>query len=265
MQAETNSITLTVSPGGLATVLLSQPERGNPIDGAFCREFRNVMNHLTTLPALRAVLIRAQGKHFSFGGDVKSFGEHAGKLPARICEWTSDLHMGLARAWRLPVPVIAEVQGWAMGGSVGLLAGADLVIASQSSRFGSAFAQLGFSCDSGTTVTLSMRMGAARARRFTLLAEVLSSADALACGLVDEVVADAELEARALAVAEKLAGGPTLAYGEVKRLFLRFGAAQMEAQMEDEAQTLTRIAASGDAQEAIAAFLQKRPPVFSGK
>lgn len=264
MHTENTAIKLVTSPGGLATVVLSQAARGNPIDGAFCREFKQLMYRLWNQPGLRAVLIRAEGKNFSVGGDVKSFCANAAELPERIHEWTGDLHMGLARAWHLPVPVVVEVQGWAMGGAVALLAGADFVVAGASSRFGSAFAQIGFSCDSGTSVTLSMRMGAARAKRFTMLAEVLGSAQAMACGLIDEVVPDADLESRALALAQQLASGPTLAYGEIKRLFLRAGTAQMEAQMEDEAQTLARIAGSADAQGAIAAFMEKRQPTFSG-
>jgi 2-(1,2-epoxy-1,2-dihydrophenyl)acetyl-CoA isomerase len=245
-------------------MVLSQAERGNPMDGNFCREFREIVNQLCTLKPLRAVLIRAEGKNFSVGGDIKSFSASALQLPELIYQWTSDFHMGLARALHLPVPVVVRVQGWAMGGAVALLAGADIVVAGESSRFGSGFAQIGFSCDSGTSVTLSMRMGAARARRFTLLAEVLSSTDAKACGLVDEVVPDADLESRALMVAEQMASGPTVAFGEIKRLFLRAGAAQMEAQLEDEAQTLARVARSADAQGAVTAFVEKRKYVFIG-
>lgn len=264
MQTTSQAIRLETSPSGLATIVLSQAERGNPIDGDFCRDFREIMNRLWTLKPLRAVLFRAEGKNFSVGGDIKGFAANTNQLPELIYQWTSDLHTGLARAWHLPVPVIVQVQGWAMGGAIAVLAGADIVVASESSRFGSAFAQIGFSCDSGTSVTLSMRMGPARAKRFTMLAEVLSSTDAKACGLVDEVVPDADLESRALAVAEQLASGPTVAFGEIKRLFLRAGAAQMEAQLEDEAQTLARVARSADAQGAITAFAEKRKYVFTG-
>lgn len=264
MQTSYKTIKLEISPSGLATLVLTQAERGNPIDGDFCRDFKDVMNRLWSTQPLRALLIKAEGKNFSFGGDIKCFAADTTQLPELVYQWTSDLHAGLARAWHLPVPVIVQVQGWAMGGAVAVLAGADFVVAGQSSRFGSAFAQIGFSCDSGTSVTLSMRMGAARAKRFTMLAEVLSSVDAKACGLVDEVVADADLESRALALAEQLANGPTVALGEIKRLFLRAGTAQMEAQLEDEAQTLARVARSSDAQGAIMAFAEKRKFAFTG-
>src|SRR5258706_9103365 len=164
---------------GLATVTLTQPARGNPIDGDFSRELRQVALDLWDCTSLRAVLLRAEGANFSYGGDIKAFYPSRHDLAPKVRLWTADLHAGLSRLWNLPVPIVAEVQGWAMGGSVGVLAGCDVVVAGQSTRLGSAFAQLGFSCDSGTSATLTARMGTARARRFVLLAEVLNSDDAL--------------------------------------------------------------------------------------
>ena len=118
--------------------------------------------------------------------------------------------------------------------------------------------------DSGSSATLTARMGVARARRFVMLAEVLKSDEALHAGLVDRVVADDKLQDEALALAQDLAQGPTLAYGEIKRLFLRAGAAQLEAQLEDEALTLARISGTADAQEGVAALVERRKPVFRG-
>jgi 2-(1,2-epoxy-1,2-dihydrophenyl)acetyl-CoA isomerase len=249
---------------GLAIVSLDQPERGNPFDDAFTRGFRDVACALWDRTDLRAVLLRADGANYSFGGDLKSFGPVKHELGPLVRRWTADLHMGLQRFWHLPVPVVTAVQGYAMGGGTALMAGCDVVLAGESTRIGSAFAQLGFSCDSGSSATLTARMGPARARRFVLLAEVLKSAEALQCGLVDRIVADAALQDEALALATQLANGPTLAYGEIKRLFLRAGSAQLDAQLEDEALTLARVAASADAQEGIAAMIERRKPVFRG-
>jgi 2-(1,2-epoxy-1,2-dihydrophenyl)acetyl-CoA isomerase len=250
---------------GLAIVSFTQPARGNPIDGDFARGLRDVVGDLWNHDGLRAVLLRGEGAHYSFGGDLKSFAPQLAKLGPLVREWTADLHMGLQRLWQLPVPVVTAVQGFAMGGATALMAGCDVVLAGESARIGSAFAQLGFSCDSGSSVTLTARMGPARARRFVLLAEVLKAPEALQCGLVDRVVPDAELQAQALALATELAHGPTLAFGEIKRLFLRAGVAQMASQLEDEALTLARVAASADAQEGVSAQLAKRKPVFRGK
>jgi 2-(1,2-epoxy-1,2-dihydrophenyl)acetyl-CoA isomerase len=249
---------------GLAIVSLAQPERGNPFDGTFTREFRQLACDLWDRTGLRAVLLRADGANFSFGGDLKSFAPAKSELPPLVRRWTADLHMGLQRFWHLPVPIVTAVQGFAMGGGAALLAGCDVVVAGESTRIGSAFAQLGFSCDSGSSATLTARMGPSRARRFVLLAEVLKSAEALQCGLVDRVVADDALQDEVLALARQLAEGPTLAYGEIKRLFLRAGSAQLEAQLDDEALTLARLSASADAQEGITAMLERRKPLFRG-
>ena len=249
---------------GLAIVSLAQPARGNPFDGDFTRDFKQVFADLWDASGLRAVLLRADGANFSFGGDLKQFHPQRANLAPLVRRWTADLHMGLQRAWKLPVPIVAAVQGFAMGGGVALLAGCDVVLAGQSARFGSAFAQLGFSCDSGSSATLTARMGPARARRFVLLAEVLTSQEALDAGLVDRIVPDDKLQDEALALAQGLANGPTVAYAETKRLFLRAGAAQLEAQLEDEALTLARVSATADAQEGISAMVERRKPVFRG-
>jgi 2-(1,2-epoxy-1,2-dihydrophenyl)acetyl-CoA isomerase len=107
-------------------------------------------------------------------------------------------------------------------------------------------------------------VGLARAQFFVLLSEVLTAEQALAAGLADQVVPDDGLEAEAMALARRLADGPTQAYGEIKRLFLKAGSAQLDAQLEDEAHTLARIAGTADAQERIAAMLERRKPVFRG-
>src|ERR1700757_3599354 len=133
---------------GLAIVNLAQPARGNPFDGDFARDFRQVFSELWDTTSLRAVLLRADGANFSFGGDLKAFFPVRTNLAPLVRAWTADLHMGLQRAWQLPVPIVCAVQGYAMGGGVALLAGADIVVAGESAKFGSAFAQLGFSCDS---------------------------------------------------------------------------------------------------------------------
>ncbi len=250
---------------GLAIVNFAQPARGNPIDGDFARDFKQVVGQLWDTPGLRGVLLRADGDNFSFGGDLKSFFPVREQLAPLVRAWTADLHMGLQRLWALPAPVVVAVQGFAMGGAAALLAGGDVVLAGASAKIGSAFAKIGFSCDSGSSVTLTARMGAARAKRFVLLGEVLKAPEALQAGLVDRVAPDADLQADALALAQELAAGPTVAFGEIKRLFLKAGSAFAQAQLEDEAHTLARVSASADAKEGVAAMAERRKPVFVGR
>ena len=259
----TASLTCTFDDG-LATLTLTQGERGNPLDRALIDELKERVLWLWQCDGLRCVLLRAEGRDFSFGGDLRSFHVPPGGLPALVHDWTSDLHMALQRMWALPVPLVAQVHGAVMGGSLSVMAGCDIVVAAQGSKFGSAFARIGLSCDSGTSATLTARMGMARARRFVLLAEVLDAEAAQVAGLVDVVVPRERLEEEAVKIARQLASGPTRAYGEIKRLFMRAGSAQLQSQLEEEALAIARMAATSDAAEGIAAVLAKRPAVFKG-
>jgi len=248
---------------GLAILTLTQPERGNPLDRVLIDELKARVLALWGEPGLRCVLLRAKGRDFSFGGDLRSFRDPPEGLPALVQDWTADLHVALQRFWALPVPIVAQVQGAVMGGSLSLVAGSDVVVAARGSRFGSAFARIGLSCDSGTSATLAVRMGVARARRFVLLSEVLDSEAALEAGLVDLVFEAESLADEAGALARRLAQGPTLAYGEIKGLF-RLAGARLQEQLEAEALAIARVAASDDSCEGISALLDKRRPAFRG-
>ena len=260
----TASLTTTFE-GGLASLTLTQPERGNPLDRAFIDELKERVLWLWQCEGLRCVLLRAEGRDFSFGGDLRSFHAPPGGLPRLVHEWTADLHVALQRLWALPVPLVAQVQGAVMGGSLSLMAGCDVVVAAQDCKFGSAFARIGLSCDSGTSATLTARMGMARARRFVMLAEVLGSEAALAAGLIDVVVPRERLAQEAEKIAHQFANGPTRAYGEIKRLFMRAGSAQLQSQLEEEALAIARVSATQDAAEGIQALLEKRAAVFVGR
>jgi 2-(1,2-epoxy-1,2-dihydrophenyl)acetyl-CoA isomerase len=254
----------TVSDG-LAHIVLDTPARGNPIDGAFCREFKTVVSDLSGRDDVRAVLLSATGRFFSVGGDIKSFSTDRQRIPKIVRDWTADLHSGIARLMRMRAPVVAAVHGNVAGGSVSLVAAADIVFAARGATFTAAFPMLGFSADSGSTVTLSQRMGYARAKRFLLLSETLKTEDALAAGLVDFVSEPSELAADAMAMAVRLASGPTRAYGGIKDLMLRARTQDLETQMENESQALSAISQSDDAWEGISAFIDKRSPRFRGK
>jgi 2-(1,2-epoxy-1,2-dihydrophenyl)acetyl-CoA isomerase len=249
--------------GGLAHIVLNQPERGNPIDGDFCREFSLCMAELSERDDVRSVLISARGRLFSVGGDLSALASRGAALPATIKSWTADLHTGIVRMVRMRAPVVVAVQG--AGGSVSLMAAADLVVIGKSARISSAFAKIGFTPDSGSTTTVTRRIGFARARRFFLLAETMEADAALSAGLVDYVVNDEAVVAEAETIARELASGPTETYGGIKRLFLQTLDRPMESQLEDEAQTLAAISRTADAQEGVRAFKEKRKPKFAGK
>jgi 2-(1,2-epoxy-1,2-dihydrophenyl)acetyl-CoA isomerase len=260
----TTSFECTID-GGLAHIVLNQPERGNPIDGDFCREFNLCMAELSERDDVRSVLISARGRLFSVGGDLAALASRGDALPATIKSWTADLHAGIVRMVRMRAPVVVAVQGNVAGGSVSLMAAGDLVMIGKSARISSAFAKIGFTPDSGSTTTVTRRIGVARARRFFLLAETMDADAALAAGLVDYVVNGDVVVAEAEKIARELASGPTEAYGGIKRLFLQTPNRSIESQLEDEAQTLAAISRTADAQEGVKAFREKRKPKYVGR
>ncbi len=259
----TESFDCTIDDG-LAQIVLNRPERGNPIDGEFCREFGMCIAELSERVDVRAVLLSARGRLFSVGGDLMSLVKEGDALPRTIKAWTADLHAAIARMVRMRAPVVAAVHGNVAGGSVSLVAAADLVVMAQSARISAAFSKVGFSPDSGSTTTVTRRIGVARARRFFLLGETIDAATALSLGLVDFVVPDEAVQSEAARLAKELATGPTEALGAIKRLFCQTADRPFESQLEEEAQTLAAISRTVDAREGVKAFVQKRKPVFVG-
>jgi 2-(1,2-epoxy-1,2-dihydrophenyl)acetyl-CoA isomerase len=264
LAASTKTFECTVE-GALVHIILDQPGRGNPIDEAFCREFSLCIAELSERADVRAVLLSARGRLFSVGGDLTSLVKEGDALPRTIKAWTADLHAAIARMVRMRAPVVAAVHGNVAGGSVSLMAAADLVVMAESARISAAFSRIGFSPDSGSTTTVTRRIGVARARRFFLLGETLDSKTALSLGLVDFVVPDSAVQSEATRIAKELAAGPTEAFGAIKRLFYQTPDRSLESQLEEEAQTLAAISRTADAREGVKAFVEKRKPVFVGK
>lgn len=258
------SIELTVADG-LARLTLTQPKAGNPFNAEFCREICEVANDLSGRTDVRAILLTAQGRFFSVGGDIDMFVKTLDTLPNSIREWTSTLHMGVARLQRLDAPIVAAIHATCMGGGVAMVAGCDVVVAGKSARFGAAYPQIGYSCDAGASFTLASRMGIARARRFMLFNEMLDAETALSVGLADHVVEDDQVQAEAERLAIQLSQGPTRAFGEIRRLINNSMRQPFESQLEDEAQALSRVAGSEDAREGIMAFAEKRKSRFQGR
>src|SRR5258708_8689094 len=130
--------------GGLAHIVLNQPDRGNPIDGDFCREFSLCMAELSERDDVRSVLMSARGRLFSVGGDLASLASRGVALPATIKSWTADLHTAIVRMVRMRAPVVAAVHCNVAGGSGSLIAAAGLGVFCKKARISSAFAKFGF-------------------------------------------------------------------------------------------------------------------------
>lgn len=260
-----SQLSLRIEDDGVARLTFTDAARGNPIDATLCAELNEAAIQLSENPAVRVVLITAEGKAFSYGGDIGSLIGDLDALPGNIKRWTTTFHSAVARLQRMDAPIVAAVHGVCAGGMSAFVAGSDIVVASDGAQFVAAYAGIGFSCDGGASIMYARRMGIARARRFLLLNETLGAAAAQAAGLVDEVVPAEALLTHAADIAGRLAKGPTRAFGEVRRLFNSVADQPLETQLELEAQALARMTHTADAREGLTAFAARRIPAFQGR
>lgn len=258
------SISCTVTDG-LARLVLTQPDRGNPFDVPFCTRLRQISVDLAARGDVRAILISADGRFFSVGGDINMFLPDRSALPGIVRRTTAELNAAITCLQRMDAPLVCAVHGPAAGGAVGLVAMADFVVAGPGARFTAAFPMIGFSADSGTTLSLPARMGYVRAKHFLMLSETMSAEEAAEAGLVDILTGADTLAAEAEALAQRLAQGPTLAYGGIKRTLMTSRLQALEAALENEAQDIVRLSESDDSWEGMNAFAARRKPVFTGR
>lgn len=248
----------------VAHVSFTQPQRGNPFDQRFCTELCEVAIECDENPDVRAVLIRAQGKYFSVGADLKWLGSDREQLPRRLKAATADLHMAIARLSRCDAPVVLAAHGLVTGGAVALTAMADFAVAARSARFYAAYNGIGFVSDGGGSYFLPRRVGTRKAAELVMLNQTWSAEEAVTNSLVSRVVDDDALEREALSLATTIAAGPTRTFGEMKRLLLSTHDQPLDTQLELEARAISRCARTQDSWDAIQAILGKQKPRFLG-
>jgi 2-(1,2-epoxy-1,2-dihydrophenyl)acetyl-CoA isomerase len=251
--------------GGIARLTLARPEAANTINLLLAQELLEATAVLHDQPSVRVVLLRGEGRLFCGGGDLKEFAELGDGVPAHLRAVTTALHAAIIRLARLPAPVVAAVHGSAAGAGFSLACAADIVVAADSARFLLAYAAVGLTPDGSATFFLPRLVGLRRAQELVLLNRTLTAAEALAWGLVTEVVPEAELDRRVDELAVRLAAGPTLALGAAKRLLWSSFDTSLETQLERETEALSAAAATEDGREGVAAFVAKRPPRFTGR
>ena len=177
---------------------------------------------------------------------------------------TGRYHPIITGIRQMPKPVVAAVHGAAAGIGLSLALACDLVIAAESAYFLLAFVNIGLVPDGGSSLLVPSRVGFTRAAEMAMLGERIRAGQALEWGLINQVWPDAELAARAEGLASRLAKGPTSSYAGTKRQLNNWLYQQMGQQLEFEAQIQQEMAASGDFAEGVTAFVQKRPPRFTG-
>ena len=249
----------------VAVVTLNRPARRNALTVELKEALAEALSRVAEDTEVRAVVLTGSGKSFCVGQDL---GEHAEALRADAATSfdTVERHYNpIVRTLAgMPKPVVAAINGGAVGAGLGFALACDLRVAAEGASFATAFAAIGLTADSGLSASLVHSLGAAKATELMLLGESFDAEQAKQWGLVRAVVPVDEVLGAALELARRLAAGPTAAYTEIKRA-LAFGAVSpLDAVLANEGAGQSRLGLTRDHQGAVAAFLAKQRPSFEG-
>jgi 2-(1,2-epoxy-1,2-dihydrophenyl)acetyl-CoA isomerase len=258
---------------GVAWLTMNRPEALNAWTPQLGRELNEALDDAADDAAVRAIVLTGAGRAFSSGADLRAglaadagaSADAGGSSGHGVLSELREIYNPLIlRARTIPKPVIAAVNGPAVGIGCSLALACDLIVAAESAYFLLAFVNIGLGLDGGASQTLTARVGHARAFEIAYLGERIGAATALDWGLVNRVVPDAELEARVGELAARLAAGPPGSYAAIKRTINEHAYAGFEELLDLEAVVQQDRADSKDFAEGVLAFLQKRPANFTG-
>jgi 2-(1,2-epoxy-1,2-dihydrophenyl)acetyl-CoA isomerase len=261
--SETDITVLQTRNEAVLTLTLNRPERLNALTGDLLDSLAAALRSAASDDSLRAVVVTGAGRAFCSGLDLKAAAEAAASVDVR--RELADHYAPVIRTMRdMPKPVIAAVNGPAAGAGFSLALAADLRIAAESASFVMAFVRIGLVPDAGSTYLLPRLIGPARAAELMMLGDAVDTQRALDIGLVSRVVPDAELLPAALAIASRLAAGPrSIAF--IKEALALSPGNDLDAQLGVEERLQTEATKTQDFFEGVGAFLQKRPPSFTGR
>lgn len=248
--------------GAVATLRFNRPEALNAIDVPMANAFLAAVQSIAADPGVRAVVLRGNGRGFMAGGDLATL--RADPVQGAI-DILTPLNAALQLLAQMNAPVIAQVHGAAAGAGLSLVLMADYVIAAEGTRFNLAYINLGTSCDVGASWALPRIVGVRQALEIALLGEAFTADDALRLGLVNRVVPGAELDSATAALAQRLANGPTLAYGAMKRLMRTSMDHTLPEQLAAEKDAFVHCAGTEDFRAGVEAFHQRQSPQFVGR
>ena len=246
--------------GPVATLVLNEPKRRNPLSLALMRELTAALLDVSDDPGVRVVVIGALGPAFSAGHDLR-------EIPGRDAAFYEELFAACSELMmtvhRIPQPVIARVQGIATAAGCQLVAACDLAVASEDARFATPGVRIGLFCTT-PMVEVARTVGRKRAMEMLLTGDPIDAATAADWGLVNRVVPAGALEEETAALADRVAQASPLTVGIGKRAFWENLEPDGEEAYRHASAVMCGNAAARDAQEGITAFLEKRPPVWTG-
>lgn len=257
---------------GIGTITLNRPDALNALSVESLEELLAVVEQATYDPEVRAVVLTGAGRGFCAGADVKEWAESDylqddfdGKVKSIEEPWPPKAHTLMSKLYWMPKPMVAAVNGVAVGGGCDITLVADMRIASTKARFGEVYMRLGFNPDAGGTFLLPRIVGEARASELIFTGRIIDAEEALEIGLVSEVVEPEKLLERAYEIAGTFAKGPTTAIGIAKSLIRKNYHVSIEEALRNELRGGELCAFTEDHREGMAAVAQKRDPNFVGR
>lgn len=248
---------------GIATITLNRPEVLNALNDALIGALREALERAAAEEAVRAVLVTGAGRGFSSGADLASVPPSPSLDLGELLR--KRYHPVILAMRSMPKPVVCAVNGPAAGAGMSIALAGDIVLAARSAYFVQAFSKIGLVPDAGSTWFLPRYAGDVRARAMALLAERIDAPTAERFGLVWQVLDDEQLMPQARQLAARLAAQPTRACALIKQALNDSFGRDLPAQLELEATLQTQAGRTEDFAEGVAAFLQRRAPVFKGR
>jgi 2-(1,2-epoxy-1,2-dihydrophenyl)acetyl-CoA isomerase len=249
----------------VATIRLNRPDRLNAIDEDAAQLLLDAVRRASREEGLRALVLRGEGRAFMAGGDVTSFHSAGDDVTSLVRRVIGKLEETISVLDRLRFPVVARVQGAVAGAGMSLMCAADVVVAAENTKIAFAYHAIGTTPDGGLSWTLPRLVGLRRATEIAFLGEPIDAEEALRLGLVTRVVPLDELDGATSEVAQRLASGPTLAYGRARELFRRTFDFTLPEQLALERESFLASTRTEDFREGVAAFVERRRADFNGR
>ena len=250
---------------GVGIITLNRPERLNALDVRTIAELELLVGRAANNPAVRCLVLAANGRGFSAGADVQEWSGADGERDPLADNWVIRMHRLMARLYRLPKPVIAAVNGVAVGGGCDLTLVADFRIGSTKARFGQAYIRVGYCPDAGGSYLLPRLIGTARASEMIFTGRIINAQEANEFGLLSALVEPEQLMETTMEWATRLAAGPTVAIGLAKENIRQNADVSFEDALANEHRAGVICAATEDHTEGLAAVIEKREPRFVGR
>jgi enoyl-CoA hydratase len=255
------AVVITERPAeGVGLIRINRPEARNALNLEVRKLIGQYLTEMSDDDSVRCIVLTGNDKAFAAGADIKEMANAS----------TIDMLLrGTQKMWRTiyacPKPVIAAVSGFALGGGCELAMTCDIIIAGESAKFGQPEVKIGIIPGGGGTQRFPRTVGKYKAMRYVLTGDLFGAKEAEAMGLISEIVPDAEVEKRAVAMAVQIAELAPLAIQQTKESVIRGMDASLETGLTLETRTLQMLFASKDQKEGMAAFIEKRKPKFEGR